>query len=71
MYNEAFVKPNNPQEAYDRDIAWAGHHTNTTRILQQIEIAAPDGKRLISDVEATALAVFLHKASINLVKKES
>jgi hypothetical protein len=68
-YNEAFAKPRKAQEGFDRDMAWMSYHAKTELNLQQVEIAAPDGRRTISDVEATALALFAHKASISLVEK--
>jgi hypothetical protein len=68
-YNEAFAKPSNAQESFDRDMAWMSYHAKTELNLQQVEIAAPDGRRTISDVEAIDLAVFAHKASISLVEK--
>jgi len=68
-YDEAFVKPSKAQEGYDRDMAWMSYHVKTELNLQQVEVAAPDGRRRISDVESTALAVFMHKASISLVEK--
>jgi hypothetical protein len=67
-YNEAFVKPRNAQEGYDRDVAWTRYCTSSTEKLQKIEIDAPDGRRNISDEEAPDLLFFLHKASASLVK---
>jgi hypothetical protein len=67
-YDEAYVKPGSLQAAVDRDRAWAVHHSKSARELQKVEIAAPDGRRLISDKEATDLLVFAHVVSANLIK---
>ncbi|HEX8651100.1 MAG TPA: hypothetical protein VF708_09670 [Pyrinomonadaceae bacterium] len=67
-YNEAFVKPRSAQEAYDRDVAWSKYITANISKLQKVKIAAPDGRRAISDKEAEDLIYFARKASYNLIK---
>jgi len=68
-YNETFARAKTAQEGFDRDMAWSRYHSASEGELQKVEIAAPDGRRAISDVEARDLLVFAHKASISLVKK--
>lgn len=67
-YNEAFVKPRSAQEAYDRDVAWSNYVTASISKLQKVEIAAPDGRRVLSDKEAPDLIYFARGASFDLVK---
>lgn len=67
-YKEAFAKPKTAQEGMDRDLAWINYFRTTAQKLEKIEIAAPDGRRKISDEEATRLVAFLRKISGNLVK---
>jgi len=69
VYNEAFVKTQSAQEAYDREIAWLNQYTASVQKLQQVKIDAPDGKRNISDVEADNLVYFARTASANLIKE--
>jgi hypothetical protein len=66
-YNEAFVKPRNAQEGYDRDTAWGRKCAATIEKLRQVQIDAPGGKRKISDLEADDLFYFARRASANLV----
>jgi hypothetical protein len=68
-YNEAFIKAQSAQEAYDRDIAWINKCTASIVRLEQVEIDAADGKRKISDLEAEDLVYFARRASANLVNQ--
>lgn len=67
-YNEAYVKAMSPQEAIDRDMAWSRYNVRSDGKLRKVEIAAPDGRRAISDKEASDLLVFAHVASLSLIK---
>lgn len=66
-YKKVFDKPKSAQEAVDRDLAWISYCSSRAEELQKIEIAAPDGRRRISDEEAMQLVAFLRKMSGNLV----
>jgi hypothetical protein len=66
-YKDVFDKPKTAQEGIERDREWINYFTSTPQKLHKIEIAAPDGRRNISDEEARRLVLFLHKASGNLV----
>ena len=66
-YNQAFAKAKSAQEGYDRYIGWINKCFAAKRKFQQVEIATPDGKRAISDVEADDIIFFVHKASIDLI----
>jgi hypothetical protein len=68
-YKEAFVKPRSAQESYDRDVAWSRYITASISKLRKVEIAAPDGRRVLSDKEAPDLIYFARGASFDLVKR--
>jgi hypothetical protein len=68
-YNEAFVKPRSVQEAYERDVAWSRHVTASISKLHKVEIVAPDGRRAISDKEASDLIYFARGVSADLVHR--
>ncbi len=70
FFHETYLnKVADGQTAYKKDTAWLRYCNSTKNKLQQIIIEAPNGKRKISQTEASELYASLNKASVSVMDK--
>ncbi|MGB8508940.1 MAG: hypothetical protein WCD76_11070 [Pyrinomonadaceae bacterium] len=68
VYRDLIAKDLRGQARIDADMVWGSYCQATRQKLQQIEIAAPDGRRTVSDKEADDLVYFINKATASLIR---
>lgn len=67
-YKDTFERTT-AQGGYDRDMAWMSYCEKTKRELQKLSIDAPNGRRKISQTEATELYANLNEQAGEVIRK--
>lgn len=68
-YYQQFADKRDVQKSINMDVTLFNVHGETERRLEQVQIAAPEGKRLISHREATGLVMFAHLIAIRFMDR--
>jgi hypothetical protein len=69
FYSNVFLKPMNPQQATERNLAWMRFGNGTMQKLTQTTIKAPNGERTISKSESSATITSLNRIAASIVEK--